>query len=160
MSVMDTAPARLALMAKDCDSRVKHVEAAYVEALDAIDLPAIVIDDADAMYENLSEMTTDDQETFSLKVISRKLSSAPNGKTVHNELREIVQSLVLYLKQHPRLQMSNGRGLHGSALTELEGIMGTPVIRRSAIVLDDQYNWFHCDVDITVRSFNNAPQAF
>lgn len=141
MSVVLTAPERLALMLKDCDERVTAAYPLYVTDIDFDFLrPAWIVTAGEASYALNSETSVSQasiDEDYELTYVGHIATGTEQDWNSYYErvAREIANNAVVYLLRAPNLQFPNLRGLADNALPPLNGVLWSRPQRRSQITL-------------------------
>lgn len=125
MTVLATAPQRIALMLKDADSRIRNSWYTERLAVDQAERPAWVVRDGDdSQYEvgGLSaQAAVGWNETYTAELHGPYFGAGVKDEK-ELELRAIVANTLRYFYAHPRLQFSNLRA--DPALTPLPMLQG------------------------------------
>ena len=138
MSIL-TTPERLAQMMIDCHESIVAAYHYTQEAIDQIERPCFLIFVEDASLEN----TTVDQEVvsqgYSLAYVGQPFTGLGDAALTleYEKLARIVaEASLIYLLEHPQMQLSNDRALFGTdPLVGLTGVQQLIVNSRSGVTL-------------------------
>jgi hypothetical protein len=136
MSIL-TTPERLAKVLIDCHPSIVAAYHYTQGAIDEIERPCWLIFVEDASYPQIGTEQELVEQPYSIAFVGNVWNSADEEFSVEYEqlAREIAEASVLYLLEHPQLQMSNKRGIFESELTSLDGVHTIKLGRRSSVTL-------------------------
>lgn len=152
---------RLAQMLVDSDEAIVGGFFYTQDSIDqSIDRPCYIVFDEGLAFEN----TTPDQDlstqSFSVAFIGQIYNAfgiSTLSMEYEEQTRRIAQNALLYLKEHPQLQMSNKRGLF-TKVGGFDGVLWTEVSGRSPIslfsrdgVAGEGFWGFTIDIDVTYQ---------
>lgn len=138
MSNIQIAPQRIAMMLADCHESIVASYWYTQEAIEQIERPCWLVFVEDASYENTTLNQDLVDQAYSIAYVGQVFSGSGyhDFSYEYEKLaREVADSAVQYLLEHPQLQMSNRRGLYDSTERGLSGVLWSRVERRSGVSL-------------------------
>lgn len=132
MSVMETAPERLALILRDSDPTIRGAYWQWQHDLDVLDRPAWLIEDQSGEYtvqgpsaQNADYFT----ETYVCQFFGMLFNMGERG-VYEAAMKSAIRNAIRHLIQHRRLQFSNQRGLEGVTPLPALAYVQTITVRR------------------------------
>lgn len=155
MTVIMTAPARLALMMYDCHPSIRGTYYTHQDSIDQIVRPAFLITVEDASFPQFSSEQEQVEENYQIAYIGETFGA---GQANEYELRarEVSEAACLYLLQRPNLQFGNLRAR--TDITTQRGLAGvlSHTFSRSAITLFERDGvdvaFWGFTIDITLKT--------
>lgn len=158
MSIL-TTPERLAMMLIDSHTAIVAAYHFTQEALDQVERPAFLVFVEDASYPGTSVNQELVEQSYSIAYIGQVFNAGGyiNIDSEYELLaRQVAESTVKYLLEHPQCQMSNVRSVFDNPLPALDSIIQLKVDGRSGITLfsrdgveGDAFWGFTIDLTIT-----------
>lgn len=136
MSVMTTAPERIALMLRDSDPRVASSHFDFQKSIDTIDRPAWLVSDQSGEYtmQSSGQAVNWFTESYMCEFFGELYNTGREGE-YEAIMKDMVRNAIIYFARRPRLQFTNDRAIAG--LTELPTLRYVKhiTIRRDAASL-------------------------
>lgn len=134
MTVIDTAPQRLALMLMDADERIRNAFYTERDGVDQAERYAWVIrdgDNSDYMGASGAQAAHNFTETYDCELYGPYFGMGAGGE--HElEMRAIVKNTIEYFAACPRLQFQNLRSLQPAPLGPLQRVLWISLRREHA----------------------------
>lgn len=134
-----THPQRLAQMMADCHNSIRAAFYYTQQAIDIdLDRPCFLIFVEDAAYEQTTQNQELVDQGYSIAYIGQVFTGiADHLLAVEYEqiAREVADAAVLYILEHPQLQVSDNRSFLGGSLSAANGVLHTSLDGRSAVTL-------------------------
>lgn len=123
MTVLLTAPARLALMLVDAHVDVVSAYSTWQDDIDTIQRPAWLIthQGGEALRPEGAVSSDLFSESYRLEFFGKMFGMGLEDE-YELQARSIVASTIDYFRRHPQLQFSNERGLEAAGLPVLQGV--------------------------------------
>lgn len=138
MGNIQIAPERIAMMLADSHDSIVASYWHTQEAIEQIERPCWLVFVEDASYENTTVNQDLVDQAYSIAYVGQVFSGAGSHSFTYEYeklAREVADTSVQYMLEHPQLQMSDRRGLQGGRLRGLSGVLWSRVERRSGISL-------------------------
>lgn len=157
MTFLLSAPERLVLMIKDATNEAHLVTDEFVESIDGVIRPAVLVEEDGGEYPPTASNLSYPTEPYTILVVGQNAGSDGN-RQYQLEVRRITHAVVQYLMRHNQLQMSNERSLQPASLPSLAGVMHTH-LRRGAVMLATrgaQDAFWGCEITLTIFGVREA----
>lgn len=132
MTLLLTAPQRLAIMAKDASPLFKFSSDEFQETLDSLLRPAVLVEIGAADYPPIAQNVEEPTEEYSLTVIGMKYGQGARSEA-ETQLRVLVDALITYFFTRTQLQFTNDRSLEAAPLGPLLGVKWARLYRRELV---------------------------
>lgn len=159
MSLILTAPERLALMAYDASTLVRFTNYWFTEQVDDDMRPAVLVEVGEGDFPGTASNVEAPVETYELSIIGQTFAGADGNQQHEAEVRRVSSDIVNYFFKRTQLQFSNQRSRSG--YTELGPLVGVQHarIRRgliNAMTKADMPPFWGCQITVTVTEFAEA----
>jgi hypothetical protein len=134
MTLILTAPTRLALMLTDAHPDIKTSFPTWQDNISNLRRPAWDVQIGEATYDPQAANYEEGTEEYLLSLIGEKYV-AGSSETHELQARSIVEATWRYFVERPNLQFANDRGLEAAPLSGLNGVYESRLSRRSNVTL-------------------------
>lgn len=140
MTLIYSAPERLAMMLTDSNDNIVVSYHTHQDDIDFPERPAYIIRWGDADYSVDDETSVNQasvNESCEINLVGEpyKGTEQDYGNYFELQTRQIAFDAVVYLLRHPNMQFSNRRGLRDRALPDLPGVMWMRITNLSRVQL-------------------------
>lgn len=148
-----TIPERLAQIAYDASTEVVTVAHIFQATIDSAERPAVLVEVADADYQQDGAGRTQHTENYNLLLFGDLYEGVQmDAGEKELKVRRIADAIVTYLLASSQLQMIDQRGAVGQRLGAVPGVMWINVRRgmAGAMTKGEQPFW-GCEINVTVN---------
>lgn len=153
MTLLTTAPQRLAMMALDASDELIYATDEFRETLDSSLRPGVLVEIGDGEYAGDASGARAGTETYTLSIIGNKRGQGGVGDEEERRTRQIVNDIVLYFLKHTQCQMSNDRGKQAQAYPPLSWVKWMTV-RRGGVnpsAKGNEEDFWGCQLTVTLE---------
>jgi len=159
MTLILTAPQRLAIMAKDSDTRFVFATDKFVATLDDSQRPAALILVGSGDYPPVASQVEKPTEIYTIEIHGKKFGQgAVTDAEAETENRSLTASVITYFIKRSQLQFSNTRTLEAADLPALAGVESFR-LRRDVLVPLEKGNespFWGCVITVTIVTIEQA----
>lgn len=166
MSVLDTAPTRVAMMLRDAHPDIRKVSEWYVNDFDTADRPGWTIRDESGNYGQPKATENSDDFTEALRLqFFGMLHGQGDRYEYEQKARQIVAATIRYLRVHTQLQFSNQRELQDQELGPLRYVKWTTIQRQGTALMTleggaDTSAFWGCILTLNIIGQINSPERY
>ena len=158
MTVLLTAPQRLAIMAKDADPRIVYSTDKYQETLDSVQTPAVLIDIGESNYPPTAASIEFPEEIYKIILVTGKYGQGAQDELEQTN-RELADIIHLYFLRRTLLQFPNQRELEPGKLPALVFVRHARTNRSNGptVLQRESFGPFWgCEFTVAIASITNV----
>ena len=133
--LLNTIPARLAIMARDAHAEIRFASDKWQQNLDAVKRTAALIDLPESDTPSISTGLANPVQAFDIALLGKLVADVNTpDEAAETDIRQMVEAVMLYIRRRPRLAFSNTLEHEAATLGDLAGVIHT-TLRRGRVGL-------------------------